>query len=246
MVSRQQDHHPEKAIVVTFCQHAHCASNQESSAAGLAEEAVIREADPSVLLEMLGSVPDFRKAKGRHYVLAFTMAVCVVAALAGAENYREIATVAASISQPMLHALGAEWNYFSRRYECLRRTTIWTVLTGIDAGELDRITGEWLLSQAGRSRENDGSFSWIIAMDGKVMRGAWTDENEAVTLFSAMLHREAVTIVQVMVPADTNETTQVKTLVKNFRIRDSECVLVTLDAAHANRGTAEFIAGEQK
>jgi predicted transposase YbfD/YdcC len=189
---------------------------------------------------MLGSVPDFRKAKGCQYAFAFILAICVVAALAGAENYREIATVAASISQPALRVLGAEWNYFSRRFEYPRRTTIWTVLTGIDAGELDRITGEWLLSQARRRREDDGPFS------GKVMRGAWTYENETVTLFSAMLHRAAVTIAQVMVPADTNETTQVKALTKNCKIRDSECALVTLDAAHANRQTAELIAGKQK
>jgi hypothetical protein len=91
---------------------------------------------------MLGSVLDFRKARGCRYALAFILAVCVVAALAGAEIYREMATVAASISQPTLRALGAEWNYFTQRYEYPRRTTIWAVLTGIDAGELDRVTGE--------------------------------------------------------------------------------------------------------
>jgi predicted transposase YbfD/YdcC len=231
---------------VTFCQHVRCTSNQENAAEDLAGESEIREADPSALLELLGSVLDFRKAKGCRYALAFILAVCVVAALTGAENYREIATVAASISQPMLRALGAEWNYFSQRYEYPRRTTIWAVLTGIDAGELDRVTGEWLLSQARQSREDDGAFSWVIAMDGKVMRGAWTDENPTVTLFSAMLHREAVTIAQVMVPSDTNETTQVKALAKNCEILESECALVTLDAAHANKETAEFIAGKQK
>ena len=40
------------------------------------------------------------------------------------------------------------------------------------------------------------------------MRGAWTSENDKVTLFSGMLHDEAVTIAQVRVPDDTNEITQ--------------------------------------
>ena len=43
------------------------------------------------------------------------------------------------------------------------------------------------------------------------MRGAWTDENDKVTMFSAMLHREAVTIAQVRVPDGTNEITQADT-----------------------------------
>ena len=36
-----------------------------------------------------------------------------------------------------------------------------------------------------------GNDEWEIAVDGKVMRGASTDENDKVTLFSAMLHHEA-------------------------------------------------------
>jgi hypothetical protein len=71
--------------------------------------------DPAALLGALGSVPDSRNAKGRRYALAFILAVCVVAVLAGAENYREMAAVAASISRPMPCALGAEWNYFRMR-----------------------------------------------------------------------------------------------------------------------------------
>jgi hypothetical protein len=78
---------------VTFCQHVRCTSNQENSAADPAKEEGISEADPSVLLEMLGSVPEFRSERGRQYALTFILAVCVVAALAGAENYREMATI---------------------------------------------------------------------------------------------------------------------------------------------------------
>ncbi len=230
---------------MTFCQHARCASIREELAAGTAENPEIKEADLSVLLGMLRSVTEFRKKRGMQYALSFILAVCVVAALAGAKNYREIATIAASLPQRMLRLLGAEWDYYTQRYEYPRKTTIWLALTSIDAAELDRITGEWLLSQARRNQEDDGAFTWVIAMDGKVMRGAWTGENDNVTLFSAMLHREAVTIAQVMVPDDTNEITQVKTLVKECGTRGSETALATRDAAHASRETAEFLGEKQ-
>ena len=67
-------------------------------------------------------------------------------------------------------------------------------MTRVDAGELDTITGAWLLSQARKYRGEDGETEWVIAVDGKVMRGAWTDENDKVTLFSAMLHDEGLTV----------------------------------------------------
>jgi predicted transposase YbfD/YdcC len=195
-------------------------------------------------MEMLAEIPEFRGAQGREYALNFILAVCIVATLAGAKNYREIATVATGISQSQLRLLGAEFYHFGNCYRYPRRTVIWTVLAHVDAAALDRITGRWLLAQARKYRDEGGEIKWVIAIDGKVMRGAWTNENDQVTLFSAMLQEEALTIAQVRVPEGTNETTQVKALAKETGIRDGEKVLVTLDAAHCNKETAEFIGGK--
>ena len=189
---------------------------------------------------MLASVTDPRSPQGIQHALEFVLAVCVVAMLAGAKNYREIAGHAADIPQPLLKKLGAEWNWFRLRYKHPSESTIRNVLTRIDAAELDLITGAWLYAQA----RKDGKASGIIAVDGKVMRGAWTDENDKVTLFSAMLHREAVTIAQVRVPDGTNEITQADTLLDAVKIPEGEPVLVTLDAAHTQRETAENIGGK--
>lgn len=194
---------------------------------------------------MLAKVPEFRGEKGKRYALAFILAVCVVATLAGARNYREIATVAEGICQCQLRVLGAEWDYFANRYKCPRGTTIWYVLTNIDAAELDSVTGTWLLAQARKRRADDGGSEWVIAVDGKVMKGAWTGENDRVTLFSAMLHDEALTVAQARVPDGTNETTQVKELAEKIGIQDGETVLVTLDAAHCTRKTAKAIGGKE-
>ena len=114
------------------------------------------------------------------------------------------------------------------------------MLTRVDVAELDRITGAWLFAQARKG----GNSEWEIAVDGKVMRGAWTDENDKVTLFSAMLHREAVTIAQVRVPDGTNEITQADAILGTVEIPGGESVLVTLDAAHTQRETAETIGGK--
>ncbi len=195
------------------------------------------DADISSLLDMLASVTDPRSPQGIQHILEFVLAVCVVAMLAGAKNYREIAGHAADIPQPLLRKLGAEWSWFRLRYKYPSESTIRNVLTRIDAAELDLVTGAWLFARA-RKR---GTAEWEIALDGKVMRGAWTDENDKVTLFSAMLHREAVTIAQVRVPDGTNEITQADAVLDTAEIPEGEPVLVTLDAAHTQRETAETI-----
>jgi hypothetical protein len=245
MDSRETTLCQEKAIHVSFCQCACCSSIRNAGPAGEGDAEGIRNADISELLKMLASVPDFRNEKGREYKLSFILGVCLIAILAGAENYREIATVAAHIPQDMLRIMGAEWNYFTRRHEHPHKTTIWLTITSVDAAELDAITGRWLLSQARKHRENDGTFTWEIAIDGKVMRGAWTGENEQVTLFSAMLHREAVTIAQVRVPDGTTETTQVEALVNKCAIREGETVLATFDAAHSSKETGKLTGGKK-
>jgi hypothetical protein len=50
------------------------------------------------------------------------------------------------------------------------------VLSGIDGDEMDRITGKWLSENS----RKEGGEEWEIADDGKVMRGAWTAENDKV------------------------------------------------------------------
>ena len=229
---------------MSFCHRACCSSIRDSGAAQGKQGAESKDSDISELMEMLAGIPEFRGVKGREYALSFILAVCVVATLAGARNYREIATVASGISQHQLRLMGAEWNYFGSCYRHPRQTVIWTVLTCVDAAELDRITGTWLLAQARKYKDEDDGIKWVIAIDGKVMRGAWTDENDKVTLFSAMLQEEAFTVAQVRVPDGTNEITQVKALAREIGVREGETVLATLDAAHCNKETAEFIGGK--
>jgi predicted transposase YbfD/YdcC len=207
--------------------HAVCAAGNEN-----AEEAGICS-----LLGMLASVPDPRSPRGKQYPLEFVLAVCVVATLAGAKNYTEIARHAADMPQLLLEKLGARWNWFRLRYQWPSMSVIRIVLTRIDAAGLDRGTGAWLSVQARKNAAGE----WKIALDGKVMRGAWTDDNDKVTLFSAMLHRESVTIAQVRVPDGTNEITQAAVLLDAAEIPEGESVLVTTDAAHTQRETAEYI-----
>jgi Transposase DDE domain len=161
--------------------------------------------------------------------------------LAGASNYRQIADQIDDFPPPLMRKLKARWCYFRSDFRRPSAKTVRLVLSGIDADRFDAVVGEWLRERA--KPEPDGTMT--VAIDGKVLRGAWTEENEKFTLFSAMIHGLGVTIAQVQVPAETNEITQVKELLDTLPTRDGERVVVTMDAAHTQRDTAEYIVAKR-
>jgi predicted transposase YbfD/YdcC len=110
----------------------------------------------------------------------------------------------------------------------------------IDAGQLDLLIGSWLFERA--HRDTEGLL--VIALDGKVLRGAWTADNGQVTLFSAMIHGVGVTVAQIRVPDTTTEITQVDTLLAGVPVGTPERVIVTLNAAHTQRDTAQHLRAD--
>jgi len=195
------------------------------------------ECDITSLLEALGKVSDPRKRRGRRYELAFVLAAVLVAVLAKASNFRQVADQIADLPQSLLCKLGARWCHFRARFSCPSERMIRRVLSEVDADELDRVTGAWLRSNL----KADAGEALTLAIDGKVLRGSWTDENKQFTLFSAMVHEAGVTVAQVEVPAGTNEITQVERLLAEVPVLDGERVVVTADAAHTQSETAKHI-----
>ena len=207
----------------------------------------VADCDISGLLEMLGSVPDCRKARGRVHEMVFVLAVSLVSVLAGASNFREIGDQAADLPQSLLRVLGARWCHFRGAFRWPSERTIRRVLGGVDADVLDRVSGTWLRQAAvvDARASSDAGVGLVLAMDGKVLRGSWTDENGMFTLFSAMVHEAGVTVAQVEVPPGTNEITQVKSLLETVSVSEGEHVVVTADAAHTQRDTAAYLKGER-
>lgn len=220
--------------------HCPCCPSSRDAVTGSKD---VVEADVSALLEMLSSVPDPRKRRGKQYPLVFILAASVVASLGGAKNYKEISDVTADMPQSLLQRLGAKWNWFESCYQCPSEKAMREVLKNVDAAVLDDITCSWIFSQAVKY---GGKGDVVIAIDGKVLRGAWTDENDKVTLFSAMLHEEAVTVAQVRVPDGTNEITQAQAIMDAMEIPEGKTVLFTMDAAHTQDGTAKIFGGDSR
>jgi predicted transposase YbfD/YdcC len=189
------------------------------------------------LLEVLAQVPDPRKRRGRRYQLVFVLAVAAACVLAGAKNFREIGDQAADLPQEILAGPGGKPRPLLRQITAPGEKRIRTLVHAIGAETLDEIIGSWLraLADAGRL---DGLLT-AIAIDGKWLRGVLDGQ---VKLFAAMLHEEKVIIAQHRIPDDTTETTQVRALLESV---DPDNAVVTADAAHDQRETAEYIAGSK-
>jgi predicted transposase YbfD/YdcC len=190
------------------------------------------------MLEVLALVPDTRKRRGRRFALVFILAVAVACVLAQAKSFREIGDHAADLPQEVLARLGGTPHPLLRRITAPSEKRIRTLIQELDAESLDQLIGGWLrdLARAGRLEP----LLTAIAIDGKWLRGVADGQ---VKLFAAMLHEEKVIIAQHRIPDETTETTQVRELLENVDLRDA---VVTADAAHAQRETAEYIAGPEE
>ena len=104
----------------------------------------VADCDLSDLLGMFREIEDTRGRNGRQHELPFVFGVCVVAVLAGAKGYAEIARRARGMAQRLLAELGAGWDWFKSRHKHPSEGTIRRLLSGTDAGMIDRITGKWL------------------------------------------------------------------------------------------------------
>ncbi len=190
------------------------------------------------LLKVLARVPDPRKRRGRRCDLVFILAVAAACALAGAGNFREAGDHAADLPQEILPRLGGRPHPLLRRVIAPSETRIRTLVHATGADLLDEIIGGWLrdLAQAGRL---DGLLT-AIAIDGKWLRGVPDGQAK---LSAAMPHQEKVIIARHRIPDETTEVTQVRELLEPVDLKNA---VVTADAAHACRETAEYIAGKKE
>jgi predicted transposase YbfD/YdcC len=159
-------------------------------------------------------------------------------ALAGARNFREAGDHASDLPQGVLARLGGAPHPLRRRITAPSETRIRTLIQAIGADLLDDLVGGWLRALADAGRLDEALTA--IAIDGKWLRGVLDGQ---VKLFAAMLHQEKVIIGQVRVPDDTTEVTQVKALLSGVDLGNA---VVTADAVHSCRETAQYIAGKEE
>jgi DDE_Tnp_1-associated len=100
--------------------------------------------DPAVvcpdLLRRFAAVSDGRSDQGRVHPVAVVLALCAAAVVAGMASFTAIAGWAGDVPAEILARL------HGRRSDQPSKATIWRVVTGADADEVDAVIGAWLLA----------------------------------------------------------------------------------------------------
>jgi len=183
-------------------------------------------AAPPGLLECLQKVKDPRKRRGVRHPITGVLAVALSATLAGAQSFLAIAEWAADAGPGELTALGLRGvvpcEFTIRR--CLQR---------LDPGSLDALIGGWMWWQTSMLEGRR-----VIALDGKSLRGARDAAGHLTHLLSALCQHTGTVLGQLSVGAKTNEIPVLRTLLDTMDISGA---VITADALHTQRGTAEYI-----
>ena len=158
------------------------------------------------LLDLMYTVTDTRHDRGVRHDLASILTSVVAGSLCGAGGYGAIAQWAAHQSQDGLRRLGTRFNRRLRCYVPPSMQTIRRAVRTVEAAELDRVIGAWLWRLAKTRQITMGQFErLVLALDGKVSRGAHDGDGCQLNLFSALVHGQRLTVAQQAISSKTNE-----------------------------------------
>ena len=201
------------------------------------------------LLKLFSSVPDGRSGQGRDHPVAAVLALAAAAVVAGMKGYTAIAGWVRDVPAPVLADLYMRAG--AGPAPPPSKATIWRVVTDADAEVFDATVGKWLMSGLlagpagpGKAAGADGDEPaglMPVRLDGKTVRGAKDAAGNQRHLLAALVGRTAgssVVAAQAEVGVKTNEVPMAKTVLGQIDLNGK---LVTADALHTVKATAEFI-----
>ena len=180
------------------------------------------------LREVLEGVTDPRDRRGVRHTLPAILCLAVTGILAGCRSLTAIWEHAADLEPADLGALGLEEGRALPSESTIRR-----VLKDLDPAGLDARLTSWFFTRTGTIGGRR-----VIAVDGKTMRGARTGDNPAPHLLAALDRASGVVVGQRRVSDKSNEIPALRDLLAPM---DLDGAVVTADAMHTQKGTAEWI-----
>jgi predicted transposase YbfD/YdcC len=195
------------------------------------------------LLELFAVVSDGRSGPGRDHPVAVVLALAAAAVVAGMKGYTAISGWVKDVPPPVLADLYMRAGASPARPPS--RATVWRVVTGADAEVFDATVGRWLTSRQvageGDGAGGDDRAGLVpVRLDGKTIRGAKDAEGNQRHLLAALAGPATCPVVaaQAEVGAKTNEVPMATQVLSQV---DLNGTIVTADALHTVKATAEFI-----
>ena len=180
------------------------------------------------LREVLEWVADPRDRRGVRHALTAVLCLAVVGVLAGCRTLGAMREHVADLGPDDLGDLDLKEGRALPSESTIRR-----VLERVNADDLDARVSSWL-----RTRVGAIGGRRVIAVDGKTMRGARGAGERAPHLPAALDQAGGVVVGQRRVADKSNEIPALRDLLAPL---DLDGAVITADAMHTQRGTAEWI-----
>jgi predicted transposase YbfD/YdcC len=198
----------------------------------------VTEGERIGLLQALSAVPDPRCPRGLRYPLAGLLAVGVCAVMAGASSFSAIADWLHDLDDIARARLG-----FIK--DVPATSTMWRLLTRLDADLLATILAGWLRTRTGSpATVRRSRYRQVIAIDGKTLRAARRPDGSQVHLLSALDTSTGIVLAQVTVAAKSNEIPAFTPLLDAIEhvLGSLHDLLFVADALHTQTSHANEIA----
>jgi predicted transposase YbfD/YdcC len=197
------------------------------------------------LLELLAVVTDGRPGQGRDHPVAAVLALAAAAVVAGSRSFTAIAGWAADVPAEVREDLYQRCGAARPGAGPPSKATIWRVVTGADAAALDAVTCAWLMERARAAGDlagagDDDAPLIPVRVDGKTVRGAKNADGRQARLLAALAGQRGVVAAQTEVGAKTNEIPMIIPLLDGL---DLAGTVITADALHTQRATADYVHG---
>jgi hypothetical protein len=190
--------------------------------------------DAELLLKALLTIPDCRKARGIRYNKLAILSIAICAVLCGATSFDAMAQWGQACSQKMRKRLRCRKNPKTGLYDAPSEPAIRRFIQALDAQAVDEAVSGWVQSTLDRGL--------VAAVDGKTLKGARTADGQ-VKLLSAFCPGVGAVLAQQEIPSTTNEIPVIKELLASVPLEGS---VVTADAMHTQKATAEFVVEDKK
>lgn len=172
------------------------------------------------VLNLLGSVPEFRSTRGRQIELHGTLALAVLAMLAGHTGYRDIEMWGKLREESLIPLLGLT--------RAPSDSTIRRIILGVNAEALRGI----LRASAGMILSDRRKL--VTAKDGKVMCAALIQDKRSAHMVSLIEHNSGVIMDVDHCKLGEGELTAARRLDASVAAGSAEITVETTDALYAN------------
>lgn len=178
-----------------------------------------------MLLQILQTIVDRRRAQARQYDLAHILLFSILAIASGADSYRRIADFINEHFAELKQYFNLDWK------NPPAYTTIRNIIQGLNSVELEKAFRKYPRKLANFLEKKYK----CVGLDGKTLKGSFDnfEDKKAIQIFSAFLHKEKIILAHEEIEdAKTNEIPMAQKLINALGL--TGCIF-TGDAMHCQK-----------